>query len=55
MPLPFQPPSPPCVRCGTTTAMAPVVEAQQRVFVVRCPACRHSHTYSLDYDILHAQ
>jgi hypothetical protein len=51
MPLPFQPPPPPCVKCGARTVIAPVFEGQ-RVFVVQCPACRHAGTYSLDYDAL---
>jgi hypothetical protein len=46
------PPPPPCVKCGTTTVVAPAFEVGQRVFVVRCPACMHSDTYSLDYDTL---
>ena len=53
MPLRHEPPPPPpCVKCGTTTAIAPVFEQGQRTFVVRCPACRHVDTYSLDYDTL---
>jgi hypothetical protein len=50
--VPFQPPPPPCVKCGTTTAIAPAFEGGQRVFVVRCPECRHAQTYSLNYDTL---
>ena len=50
MPLPFQPPPPPCVKCGTTTVIAPAFEEGQRVFVVRCPACGRAGTYSLDYN-----
>ena len=46
------PPPPPCVKCGTTTAIDPVFEQGQRTFVVRCPACRHVHTYSLDYECI---
>jgi hypothetical protein len=49
MPLLFQPPPPPCVKCGTTTVIAPAFEEGQRVFVVRCPACGRPGTYSLDY------
>ena len=52
MPLPFQPPPPPCVKCGTATVLAPAFEEGQRVFVVRCPACGGASTYSLDYDTL---
>ena len=53
MPVRWEPPPPPpCVKCGTTTAIDPVFEQGQRTFVVRCPACRHVHTYSLDYDTL---
>jgi phage terminase large subunit GpA-like protein len=52
MPLPFQPTPPPCVKCGTTTVMAPAFEGGQRVFAVRCPACGGAGTYSLDYDTL---
>ena len=48
MSLLFQPPPPPCVKCGTTTVVA-AFEAGQRVFVVRCPACGHAGTYSLNY------
>jgi hypothetical protein len=49
MPLLFQPPPPPCVKCGTTTVIAPAFEEGQRLFVVRCPACGRTGTYSLDY------
>jgi uncharacterized Zn finger protein len=50
MPLRHEPlPPPPCVKCGTTTVIAPVFEQRQRTFVVRCAACGHAHTYSLDY------
>jgi len=49
MPLLFQPPPPPCVKCGATTVIAPAFEEGQRVFVVRCPACGRTGTYSLDY------
>jgi hypothetical protein len=49
MPLLFQPPPPPCVKCGTTTVIAPAFEEGQRVFVVRCPACGRTGAYSLDY------
>src|SRR5262249_36171454 len=52
MSLLFQPPPPPCVKCGTTTVIAPAFEEGQRVFVVRCPACGHSGTYSLNYSAL---
>jgi hypothetical protein len=48
-PPPFQPTPPPCVRCGTTTVLAPAFEEGQRVFDVRCPACGRSGTYSLNY------
>jgi hypothetical protein len=48
MPLLFQPP-PPCVKCGTITVMVPAFEEGQRVFVIRCPACGRTGTYSLDY------
>jgi predicted nucleic-acid-binding Zn-ribbon protein len=44
----FQPPPPPCVKCGTTTVVAPAFEGQ-RAFVVRCLACGRADTYSLDY------
>jgi hypothetical protein len=50
MPLLFQPPPPPCVTCGVTTVIATASERNQRVFVVRCPACGCAGTYSLDYD-----
>jgi phage terminase large subunit GpA-like protein len=50
----FQPPPPPCVKCGITTVIAPAFEGDQRVFVVRCPACGRAGTYSLDYDALRA-
>ncbi len=49
MPLLFQPAPPPCVRCGTTTVVTPAFEESQRVFVVRCPGCERSATYSLNY------
>jgi hypothetical protein len=49
MPLPFQPRPPPCVKCGTTTVIAPAFEEGQRLFVVRCPGCAHAGGYSLDY------
>src|SRR5690242_5290257 len=49
MPLLFQPAPPPCVRCGITTVVTPAFEEGQRVFVVRCPGCGHSGTYSLNY------
>jgi hypothetical protein len=52
MSLLFQPAPPPCVKCGTTTVIAPVFEEGQRVFVVRCPECGHSGTYSLNYGAL---
>jgi transcription elongation factor Elf1 len=52
MPLLFQPSPPPCIRCGTTTVVAPAFEDGQRVFVVRCPACGRAGTYSLDYSTL---
>ena len=52
MPLLFQPSPPPCVKCGATTVIAPTLEGGQRVFVIRCPACGHAGTYSLDYDAL---
>jgi hypothetical protein len=32
--------------------LAPAFEGGQRVFVVRCLACGHAGTYSLDYDTL---
>jgi hypothetical protein len=48
----FQPPPPPCVKCGTTTVVAPSFEEGQRAFVVRCPACGRIGTYSLDYSTL---
>jgi hypothetical protein len=50
MPLLFQPAPPPCIKCGITTVVAPAFEKGQRAFVVRCPACMHAGTYSLDYD-----
>jgi ABC-type uncharacterized transport system substrate-binding protein len=50
MPLLFQPPPPPCVKCGVTTVIGPAFEKGQRVFVVRCPVCGHAGTCSLDYD-----
>jgi hypothetical protein len=46
------PQPPPCAMCGTTTVIAPAFEGGQRVFVVRCPACEHAGTYSLDCDTL---
>lgn len=49
MPLLFQPSPPPCVGCGTTTVVAPAFEEGQRVFMVRCPACGRTGTYSLNY------
>ena len=52
MPLRYEPPPPPCVKCGTTTAIDPVFEQNQRTYVVRCSACRHVQSYSLDYDTL---
>ena len=52
MALPFQPPPPPCVKCGKTTVIAPAFEGGERVFVVRCPGCGRVSTYSLDYDTL---
>ena len=52
MPLLFQPPPPPCAKCGVTTVIAHALEEGQRVFVIRCPACGHAGTYSLDYDTL---
>ena len=52
MPLLFQPPPPPCAKCGVTTVIAHAREEGQRVFVIRCPACGHAGTYSLDYDTL---
>jgi phage terminase large subunit GpA-like protein len=48
----FQPPPPPCVKCGITTVIAPAFEGGQRVFEVRCPACGHAGTYSLNYGTL---
>jgi phage terminase large subunit GpA-like protein len=48
----FQPPPPPCVKCGITTVIAAAFERDQRVFVVRCPACGHAGTYSLNYGTL---
>jgi hypothetical protein len=51
MPPPFQPLPPPCAKCGITTVIDPAVEECQRVFVIRCPACRHVGTYSLDYSL----
>ena len=54
MPLKFQPPSPPCVKCGITTVIAPAFKGGHRVFVVRCPARKHAATYSLDNDTLRA-
>jgi hypothetical protein len=50
-PLLFQPPPPPCVKCGTTTVVAPALKEGQRDFVVRCPACGRAGTYSLNYSI----
>jgi hypothetical protein len=47
MPLLFQPSPPPCIKCGTTTVVAPAFEDGQRVFVVRCPACGRACTYSI--------
>jgi transcription elongation factor Elf1 len=52
MSLLFQPAPPPCVRCGTTTIVAPAFEEGQRVFAVRCPECGHSFAYSLNYGAL---
>jgi hypothetical protein len=52
MAAPFQPLPPPCIKCGTTTLIAPAFDEGQRVFVVRCPACARAGTYSLDYDAL---
>src|SRR6266576_2175723 len=52
MRLLFQPSPPPCIKCGTTTVVAPAFEDGQRVFVVRCPACGRAGTYSLDYGTL---
>jgi hypothetical protein len=54
MSLLFQPPPPPppCTKCGTTTVIAPAFKGGQRVFVVQCPACEHSGTYSLNYGTL---
>jgi len=49
MSLLFQPPPPPCVKCGTTTVVNPALQEGQRVFVIRCPACGRAGTYSLDY------
>jgi hypothetical protein len=43
MALLFQPPPPPCVKCGTMTLVAPAFEVDQRVFVVRCPACERTY------------
>jgi phage terminase large subunit GpA-like protein len=48
----FQPPPPPCAKCGTTTVIASAIEEGQRLFAIRCPACGHDGTYSLDYDTL---
>jgi hypothetical protein len=48
MSLLFQPSPPPCIRCGTTTVVAPAFEEGQRIFVVRCPACGRSvRTHSI--------
>ncbi len=52
MSLLFQPPPPPCVKCGTTTVVDPAFQEGQRAFVVRCPACGRAGTYSLDYSTL---
>jgi hypothetical protein len=52
MPLLFQPSPPPCVECGITTVLATAFKENQRVFVVRCPACGRAGTYSLDYSTL---
>ena len=49
MSLLFQPPPPPCASCGITTVIAPAFEEGQRIFAIRCPACGHSATYSLNY------
>jgi phage terminase large subunit GpA-like protein len=48
----FQPSPPPCVKCGTTTVVAPAFEEGQRAFAVRCPACGRAGTYSLDYSAI---
>jgi len=45
----FQPSPPPCASCGITTVIAPAFEKGQRIFAIRCPACGHSATYSLNY------
>jgi len=45
----FQPSPPPCASCGITTVIAPAFEEGQRIFAIRCPACGHSATYSLNY------
>jgi hypothetical protein len=47
----FQPAPPPCVKCGTTTVITSAWG--QRVFEIRCPACGHAGTYSLNYGTLH--
>jgi hypothetical protein len=52
MPLLFQPSPPPCVKCGTTTVVAPAFEEGQRAFVTRCPACGRAGTYSLNYSVV---
>ena len=49
MSLLFQPSPPPCASCGITTVIAPAFEEGQRIFAIRCPACGHSATYSLNY------
>ncbi len=49
MTLLFQPSPPPCAKCATPTVVAPAFEEGQRIFVVRCPACGRSGTYSLNY------
>ena len=49
MTLLFQPAPPPCVKCGIKTVVTPAFEEGQRVFVVRCPECGHTGTYSLNY------
>ncbi len=49
MTLLFRPSPPPCAKCGTMTVVAPAFDEGQRIFVVRCPACGRSGTYSLNY------
>jgi hypothetical protein len=47
--LPFSPPPPPSVQCGKMTVVLVPVREGQRVFVVQCPVCKRTGTYSLDY------